>query len=197
MRKLILALASFLYGVTMSVTSSAALEKGAVAPDFTLDASLAGKQYSYSLKSALEKGPVVVYFYPSAYTNGCNLQAKTFADHLEKFSDAGASVVGVSLDSIERLNEFSADPEFCGGKVTVASDPSGNVAKSFDLHVREASEGKVDSRGKPLNHGFAERTTFVISQGGQIVETISGVGPVDNVKAALEAVSQLQLPSSS
>src|SRR5262245_2317387 len=87
----------------------AALKEGDAAPDFSTQASLAGKAFNYSLKDALKKGPVIVYFYPSAYTAGCNAQAHAFAVNMEKISAAGASVVGVSLDNIERLNDFSAD----------------------------------------------------------------------------------------
>ncbi|HTF94496.1 MAG TPA: peroxiredoxin [Cellvibrio sp.] len=169
----------------------AALEAGQVAPQFSLQASLAGKAFDFSLKEKLKSGPVVVYFYPSAYTNGCNLQAHTFSVNSEKFAKAGATVIGVSLDSIDRLNEFSADPEYCAGKVAVASDPEGKVAKSFELNVRDAAPGKVDSRGKNIDHGFAERTTFIITGDGKISSTISGVSPADNVKQALAAVEKL------
>ena len=77
---------------------------------FTAKASLAGKEFNYSLADELKKGPVVVYFYPSAYTQGCNIQAHTFAENMEAFNAAKATVIGVSLDSIARLNDFSADP---------------------------------------------------------------------------------------
>src|SRR5690554_4772657 len=83
----------------------AALETGAAAPAFSAPASLDGKEFTYSLEESLAKGPTVVYFYPSAYTQGCNVQAHTFAINMDKFTEAGASVVGVSLDSIERLND--------------------------------------------------------------------------------------------
>ncbi|MDD5114275.1 MAG: peroxiredoxin, partial [Methylobacter sp.] len=116
----------------------AALKEGDAAPDFQTQASLAGKAFSYSLKDALKTGPVVVYFYPSAYTGGCNIQAHTFAVNTEKFAAAGATIIGVSLDSIERLNDFSADPEYCAGKVAVASDKDGSIAKAYDLVVKEA-----------------------------------------------------------
>jgi hypothetical protein len=99
----------------------AALQPGDVAPDFEAEAALDGKAYAYQLKTARQAGPVVVYFYPSAYTNGCNIQAHSFATQLDAFRAAGASVVGVSLDSIGRLREFSADPESCAGKPTAAS----------------------------------------------------------------------------
>ena len=84
----------------IAVPAFAAIEQGAKAPDFKTQASLAGKEFSYSLKDALKKGPVVVYFYPAAFTGGCNLQAHTFAENIDKFSAAGASVIGVSLDKI-------------------------------------------------------------------------------------------------
>jgi peroxiredoxin len=169
----------------------AALKEGDTAPDFQTKASLAGKEFNYSLKDALKTGPVVVYFYPSAYTGGCNIQAHTFAVNTEKFAAAGATIIGVSLDSIERLNDFSADPEYCAGKVAVASDKDGSISKSYDLVVKEAAAGKKDSRGADIDHGFAERTTFIVTQDGKIVSTIGGIKPAENVEKALEAVQQL------
>ncbi|NML24697.1 peroxiredoxin [Zoogloea dura] len=171
--------------------AAAALKEGDAAPDFKAQASLAGKAFAYSLKDALKKGPVVVYFYPSAYTNGCNLQAHTFSENIGKFAAAGASVVGVSLDSIGRLNEFSADPEFCAGKLAVASDADGRIARAYDLSVREGSGSSKDTRGQAIDHGFAERTTFVIRPDGRIAATVSGLAPVANVEKALDAVRTL------
>lgn len=169
----------------------AALKEGDSAPDFQTQASLAGKAFSYSLKDALKTGPVVVYFYPSAYTGGCNIQAHTFAVNTEKFAAAGATIIGVSLDSIERLNDFSADPEYCAGKVAVASDKDGSIAKAYDLVVKEAAAGKKDSRGVDIDHGFAERTTFIVTPEGKIDATIGGIKPAENVEKALEAVQKL------
>lgn len=184
-----------LAGLSMGLMSPvfAALKEGDKAPVFNLEASLAGKPFQFSLAESLKKGPVVVYFYPSAYTGGCNIQAHTFSVNSEKFAAAGATVIGVSLDSIERLNDFSADPEYCAGKFAVGSDVDGKVAKAFELNVREAVEGKVDSRGKAIDHGFAERTTFIITSDGKIAATIGGVTPAENVKAALEKVQQLSV----
>lgn len=180
-------------GLSMGLMSPAfaALKEGDKAPIFKLEASLAGKAIQFSLADALKKGPVVVYFYPSAYTGGCNVQAHTFSVNSEKFAAAGATVIGVSLDSIERLNDFSKDPEYCAGKFAVGSDVGGKIAHSFELNVREAVAGKVDSRGKEIDHGFAERTTFIITPDGKIAATIGGVRPEENVIAALEKVQQL------
>ncbi|MFZ2403925.1 MAG: peroxiredoxin [Methylobacter sp.] len=188
----------FLLGCLLSgaiaLPAVAALPEGHPAPDFQTQASLAGKSFTYSLQDALHKGPVVVYFYPSAYTGGCNIQAHTFAVNHDKFAAAGATIVGVSLDSIDRLNDFSADPDYCAGKVAVASDPDGNIAKSYDLTVREVAAGKKDSRGAEITHGFAERTTFVITPDGKIAATLTGLKPAENVAKALEIVQQLAAP---
>ncbi len=172
----------------------AALEVGADAPKFTAQASLAGAEFTYSLEESLAKGPTVVYFYPSAYTQGCNIQAHTFAINMEKFEAAGASVVGVSLDSIERLNDFSADPEYCAGKLAVASDADGSIAASYNLMVREAPAGGFnDTRGVAIDHGFAERTTFIVGADGKVVATVGGQGvsPEQNVLDSLAIIEGL------
>jgi peroxiredoxin len=174
-----------------ALPAAAALMQGASAPDFTAQASLAGKEFKYSLKESLEKGPVVVYFYPAAYTGGCNVQARTFAVNMDKFNEAGASVIGVSLDKIDTLNAFSADPEYCAGKLPVASDADGRIAKSYELKVSDAKAGAKDTRGMEIGHGFAERTTFVVTKDGKIAATVGGVSPKENVEKALEAVQQL------
>ncbi|HEX4025420.1 MAG TPA: peroxiredoxin [Steroidobacteraceae bacterium] len=169
----------------------AALKAGDAAPVFTAKASLGGKAFNYSLKRALTKGPVVVYFFPSAYTGGCNIEAHTFAVNVGKFAAAGASIIGVSLDSIGRLNDFSKDPNYCAGKFPTASDPDGKIAKSFDLAVHDALPGMKDTRGIEINHGFAERTTFIVNPDGTIAATVGGVAPADNVEKALAAVQSL------
>ena len=184
----------FILGLLVSgaiaLPAVAALKQGESAPDFTAEASLGGKQFTYSLKDELAKGPVVVYFYPSAYTGGCNIQARAFADNKERFAAAGASIVGVSLDSITRLNDFSADPEYCGGKLAVASDADGKIAKAYGLEIQERA-GLKDTRGQEIDHAFAERTTFVVGPDGKIVATIGGVTPQDNVAQTLAVVERL------
>jgi peroxiredoxin Q/BCP len=185
-------LLSILGFVVITLPVFAALEVGDTAPNFEAKASLAGKAFDYSLRDALDEGVVVVYFYPSAYTRGCNIQAHEFAVNMDKFTAAGASVIGVSLDSIERLNDFSADPEYCAGKLAVASDPTGAISRSFDIAVRKGREGMKDSRGVEVDHDFAERTTFILTPDGEIVETIGGVSPMENVQKSLEAVQRRQ-----
>jgi peroxiredoxin len=183
-----------LVSTAICMPALAALKQGDVAPNFTAKASMAGKELTFSLKDSLKKGPVVVYFYPSAYTQGCNVQARTFSVNSEKFAAAGATVVGVSLDSIERLHKFSADPEFCAGKFPVASDADGKIAKSYNLNVREVA-GIKDTTGAAVDHGMAERTTFVVTPDGKVGATIGGMTPTDNVMKALEAVQQLKAKS--
>lgn len=177
--------------VFLTTPAQAALKRGDTAPDFRAQASLAGKTVTFSLKEALKKGPVVVYFYPSAYTQGCNLQAHTFAVKYEQFVAAGVTVVGVSLDNISRLNVFSADPDYCAGKLLVASDADGRIAKAYDLVVREPAPGAKDTRGSDIDHGFVERTTFVVTPDGKVAAVFSGLAPSENVARTLEFVQQL------
>ena len=183
-------LAVLVASLAIAFPAAAALQQGETAPVFTAQASLAGKTFTYALKDALKTGPVVVYFYPSAFTGGCNAQAHAFSENKEKFTAAGATIIGVSLDSIARLNDFSADPEYCAGKIAVASDVDGKIAKSYGLTVAAAKPGAKDSRGAEIDHGFAERTTFIVSPAGKIVATIGGVAPTVNVTKSLEMVEQ-------
>jgi len=184
-------LSTLALSIGLIASANAALKEGDAAPDFTLQASLAGKAFSYSLKDSLKKGPVVVYFYPSAFTNGCNIQAHTFAENVDRFKAAGATVIGVSLDSITRLNDFSSDPQFCAGKIAVASDAEGRVAKGFDLAVAEIPAGRKDSRGIEIDHGRVDRTTFIVGQDGKVVATVGGLAPAANVEKALEIIQGL------
>ena len=191
----------FLSFVLAATPGFAALKQGDSAPDFKAQASLAGKEFTFSLHDALKKGPVVVYFYPAAFTGGCNLQAHTFAEDHDKFAAAGASVIGVSLDSISRLNEFSADPQYCAGKLPVASDEKGEIAKSYDIKITETNgKGEAiakmkDSRGNEIGHSVAERTTFIVAPNGKIIATIGGVAGDANAEQALAVVQRLAAKS--
>lgn len=187
-----LVLAGLVLSGVLAQPAFAALKEGEKAPEFTAKASLAGKEFTFALKDALKKGPVVVYFYPAAFTGGCNMQAHAFSENSDKFSAAGASIIGVSLDKIATLNQFSADPQYCAGKIPVASDADGKIAKSYDLQVREAKPGARNTRGDEIDHGFAERTTFVVTPAGKVAATISNLSPTDNVAKALEAVQHLK-----
>lgn len=188
-------LATVLLAGSVAVPAAAALKSGETAPDFTAEASLAGKEFQFSLAEALKKGPVVVYFYPSAYTGGCNVEAHTFAVNKAKFTAAGATIVGVSSDSIARLNEFSADPEYCAGEFPVASDPDGKIARSFDLKSVEVKGTVKDTRGHEIDHAFTERTTFVIAPDSRIVKTLSSaddkISSADHVTLSLAAVKDM------
>lgn len=187
---------SLLLAGVASVSLLAAIKTGEKAPDFSAPASLAGKEITFSLEDALKKGPVVVYFYPSAFTGGCNMQAHAFSVNKEKFDAAGATIIGVSADSISRLNAFSADPEYCAGKFPVASDPEGAIAKKYGLSVGAAREGAKDLRGEAIDHGFIERTTFVIKPDHTIAATFSSnedkISPTDHVDKSLAAVVALK-----
>src|ERR1700730_129394 len=182
--------------VLISLPVLAALKVGEKAPDFTLRASLAGSEFNFSLPDALKKGPVVVYFYPSAYTNGCDIEAHTFAEMKDQFDAAGATIIGVSRDSIARLNQFSADPDYCAGKFPVSSDANGEIASSYNLTKTAVKPGQADVRGVAIDHDFIERTTFVIGKDGKVVATLSskddGLSPDEHVKKSLAIVQGLK-----
>lgn len=184
-----------LMAIAAAVPTFAALKRGETAPDFTAPASLAGKEFQFSLKDALKKGPVVVYFYPSAYTQGCNTQAHAFSESKDKFEAAGASIIGVSRDSIARLNQFSADPDYCAGRFPVASDKDGRIATSYGLTARQLPAGFTDTKGNVVDHEATERTTFVVTANMAITAVFSSaddkISPTEHVTRSLAAVQEL------
>jgi thioredoxin-dependent peroxiredoxin len=189
----------FVLGVAVCLLISlpvlAALKVGEKAPDFSARGSLGGKEFDFSLEAALKKGPVVVYFFPSAYTKGCDLEAHTFSQEKDKFDAAGASIIGVSADSIARLNRFSADPDFCAGKFPVASDTDKKIATSYNLATNPAKAGMMDVKGDAIDHDFIERVTFVIGKDHKIIAAFSskddGLSPDQHVAKSLEIVQHL------
>ena len=192
MNKLLLGVA---FSLLISLPVLAALKVGDKAPDFSARGSLGGKEFDFSLQDALKKGPVVVYFFPSAYTKGCDLEAHTFATEKDKFDAAGATIIGVSADSIKRLNDFSADPEYCAGKFPVASDADQKIAASYNLSTSALKAGAKDVRGVEIDHDFIERETFVIGKDHKIIATFSSkddnLSPDQHVEKSLAIVQQL------
>jgi peroxiredoxin len=178
-----------------AIAQSKMLSIGDAAPVFSAQASLAGSGFDFSLTTALAKGPVVVYFYPSAYTGGCDLEAHTFAELKDKFTAAGTTIIGVSADDIQRLNSFSSDPNYCAGKFPVASDPGGKIAATYGLTFTLPRVGIKDVRGQEVTHGFIPRTTFVIDKKGKIVAVFSSaadhISPAEHVEKALAIVKAL------
>jgi peroxiredoxin Q/BCP len=193
MKKLILA---GLIAAACATPAMAALSVGEAAPDFTAKGSLAGKDFTFNLKSTLQKGPVVVYFFPSAYTGGCDAEAHAFAEAADNFKAAGASIIGVSADSVERLHVFSADPAFCAGKFPIASDAETKVATTYKLEARPASATAKDVRGEVIGHAFIERVTYVVGKDGKVVATMSStadkLSPVEHVEKSLAMVQSMK-----
>jgi thioredoxin-dependent peroxiredoxin len=171
----------------------AALKAGDMAPDFTAQGSLGGQPITFHLKDALKKGPVVIYFYPSAYTGGCDLEAHTFAESKDKFDAVGASIIGVSADDLTRLKQFSADPNFCAGKFPIASDADTKIAQSYNLNVSPVRSGAKDVNQVEINHAFIERVTYVVGKDGKIIATLSsksdGLSPDQHVDKSLAIVT--------
>src|SRR6202167_4861485 len=155
----------------------AALAPGAQAPDFTTQASLAGKPFTFSLAAALKKGPVVLYFYPAAFTPGCTVEAHDFAEATDKFKALGATVIGVSHDSIDTLNKFSVSE--CRNKFAVAADTDQSIMKAYDAVLAAKPE-------------YANRTSYVIAQNGTIAYSYTALNPDQHVANTMAAVEKLQ-----
>ena len=153
----------------------AALPNGATAPDFTAEASLGGNTYSFSLADALKKGPVVLYFYPAAFTQGCTIEAHDFAKAMPQFKTLGATVIGVSHDGIAKLQRFSVSE--CRKQFPVASDASGTIMKEYDAVLAKYPQ-------------YANRTSYVIAPGGKILYSYTNLNPADHVANTMAVVKR-------
>jgi len=147
-RKLLVGAAAALLVAGHALVAQAQLKPGATAPDFTTQASLGGKTYTYSLADALKHGPVVLYFYPAAFTKGCTIEAHAFADAVDRYKAYGATVIGVSADNIDTLTKFSVSE--CRSKFAVAADTDQAVMKAYDAVLAQAPQ-------------YANRTSYVIA----------------------------------
>lgn len=159
--------------------ASAQLPVGKKAPMFATQAALAGKAFGFNLRAALAKGPVVLYFYPKAFTKGCTLEAHEFAEATPEFARYGATVIGVSNDDIATLKRFSK--EECRDQFAVAA-ATPKIVKAYDAAL--IADGK--------NTGLTQRTSYVIDRTGRIVFVHSDLDYKDHVRLALEAVRKLQ-----
>jgi thioredoxin-dependent peroxiredoxin len=171
MRLTVAALAALM----LALPASAALKPGDAAPDFVAPASLGGKEFSFSLAEALKKGPVVLYFYPAAFTPGCTIEAHEFAEAIDKYTALGASVIGVSADDIATLNKFSTSE--CRGKFPVAADGDQKIMKAYDAVLRNKPE-------------YANRTSYVIAPDGHILYEYTNLDPGSHVENTLEALEK-------
>ena len=173
-----LLVATALAATTLSVPASAELPKGAAAPDFTTQGTLAGKPFTFHLRQALKKGPVVLYFYPKAFTQGCTLEAHAFAEATADFAKAGATVVGMSADDLPALVKFSR--EACRDKFAVGiASPA--VIKAYD----------VDLKREGVSTGLTTRTSYVIGRDGRVKLVHSNMDYRDHVRLTLEAVKAM------
>ncbi len=161
-------------GILAAGPALATLQQGATAPDFATKATLGGKEFSFSLADALKKGPVVLYFYPAAFTSGCTEEAHEFADAVPKFAALHATVIGVSMDGIQKLDKFSVLE--CRSKFPVASDKSGSISHAYDAVL----SGML---------GYSSRTSYVIAPTGQIVYAYNAMDPSGHVGNTLKAVT--------
>src|SRR5215212_273598 len=153
--------AALVLALLFATPSYAALKPGDKAPDFTSQATLGGREFTFSLADALKKGPVVLYFFPKAFTKGCTAEAREFAEASAQFTAAGAILIGMSADDIDTLHKFSAQE--CSSKFPVAADPELRVIKAFD--------SVMESRN------ISDRVSYVIGQDGKIAYAYSDRNP--------------------
>jgi peroxiredoxin Q/BCP len=151
----------------------AALKAGAAAPNFSAPAALGGAVEDFKLKDALAKGPVVLYFFPKAFTKGCTIEAHAFSDHIGEFQAFRATVIGVSADPIATQKKFST--QACRSHFLVASDPGLKIARAYDA---------------VLTSSFANRTSYVIAPDGKIIETYTNLKPLGHIDNALRALRE-------
>lgn len=154
----------------------AALDVGDKAPDFSTTAALAGEHFQFSLNQALAKGPVVLYFFPAAFSEGCSIEAHEFAEAIGQFKALGATVVGVSRDDISALSRFSQ--QACNGKFAVASDASLSIARSFDAVMQYRPD-------------YANRVSYVIAPSGKVAYSYINLNPARHVQNTLAALKAL------
>ena len=164
-----------LYLLILSAPASAALVVGATSPEFITQAAQAGVEFKFSLAETLKKGPVVLYFYPKAFTSGCTIEAHNFAEATPKFNALGATVVGISNDDIETLKKFSVDA--CRDKFAVAADSGARIMKQYDAALW-------------IKPDMADRISYVISPQGKIIYAYSSLSPDQHVENTLKAVEQ-------
>ena len=162
----------------LAAPALAALKVGTNAPGFSAPAYLAGEPFTFKLADALEKGPVVVYFFPAAHTPGCNLEAHLFSEAIEKFKAHDATVIGLTAGNTDALAAFSKETEHCGGKFPVAADPGAKIARQYDAILDKKPE-------------WSDRTSYVIDRSGKIVHVHSDLNPNRHVSETLAAVEAL------
>ncbi len=158
-----------------AVPALAALPDGARAPTFTATATLGGKVHTFDLAAALKKGPVVLYFYPAAFTPGCTIEAHDFAEAIGKYKALGATVIGVSHDPIAKLQKFSVSE--CRSKFAVAADTDGHIMKAYDAVM-------------PGHDEYANRVSYVIAPDGTILYSYTDMHPGKHVANTLAALGK-------
>jgi peroxiredoxin len=171
--------AAALLALAVAVPAAAALAPGAKAPDFTTRGAIAGKVFQVHLADQLKNGPVVLYFFPAAFTPGCNAEARAFAQAVADFQKAGATVIGMSADPVEDLQRFSSTE--CAGKFAVASAGPA-VISGYDVGMGRERNG----------HAMTSRTSYVIGRDGRVTSVHADIEPTQHVALTLAEVRKLR-----
>lgn len=173
--------AAVLAALAFSVSAAqAALKPGDAAPPVRTEAALGGKTFQFQLSEALAHGPVVLYFFPRAFSTGCTYEAHQFAEASEKFAALGATVIGVSNDGIDTIKRFSV--EACRNKFAVAADAGAKIIRAYDAQAAARPD-------------TADRISYVIAKDGKISYAYRNSDPDAHVANTLKAVEQLGAPA--
>jgi peroxiredoxin len=171
-----------LFGALCSTAAWAMMPVGDPAPDFTVPAAAGGKTFTFSLAEALKKGPVVVYFYPKSFTAGCTIEAHEFAEHADDFAALGASLIGISADTIETQIEFSSKE--CRDKFPVGADADGAVIREYDARMF-----KLGGFGPAIS----SRISYVIGPDGKILYAYQDSAPDEHISNTLAAIRRWRM----
>jgi thioredoxin-dependent peroxiredoxin len=170
MKKTLLAFAA-LAAFAAATPALAALSVGAKAPDFSAPAAMGGKSFNFNLDSALKKGPVVLYFFPAAFTTGCTIEAHDFAEASDQYKQLGATLIGVTAGNIDKLAAFSTSE--CRSKFPVAADADLSIAKAYD---------------STLGTTHSNRTSYVIAPDHKVIFVYSALDPSKHVDLTMAAL---------
>jgi len=164
----------------LATPALAGLKPGDAAPGFTAQAAVGGKDFTFSLAEALKRGPVVLYFYPKSFTQGCTIEAHEFAEAADRFAAAGATLIGMSHDTIETQRKFST--EECRNKFPVAADPDSTVIHAYDASFTIG--------GMNMPGGMSQRISYVIAPDGKVLYAYADSAPDKHIENTLAVVQK-------
>lgn len=175
----------------LATPALAELKPGAQAPDFTAKGYLAGQPFTFKLADALKKGPVVIYFFPAAYTGGCNIETHMFSEASDQFAAEKATLIGITAGNADKLQAYSKDTQYCAGKFPLLADPGAKIAKRYDSSLN-LDPAKLPP-GSTLPKEISGRTSYVLAPSGEVIHAYDDRMPQEHVSQTLSALKTWRL----